>query len=151
MVEHHARLRRYLLAVFGPGQAHDAEEVLQETWLRALRGFARGDDVERLTPWLVTLARRAAIDRLRRSSGLPLAPLDDAEPAAEEPAEPWPQGLARALTCLGAGERELIVLHHLEGASVQDVAQVLGVPEGTVKSRLHRVRRSLRAQLTRGS
>lgn len=152
VVEHHPRLRRYLRALFGPARVHETEEVLQETWLRALRGFARGAEVERLAPWLLTLARRAAIDRLRRRDGHGIEPLADAELVHESVPEPWPEGLDAAdvdaaLARLGAAERELITLHHLEGTPVHDVARILGIPEGTVKSRLHRARRLLRAEL----
>lgn len=146
----HEPLWRYLRGATGDPEV--AREVLQESWVRILRGIDRLRDASRLRPWLFSIARRAFMDRLRvRYAHEGHEPLGD-EPADDSlPAElAWEDAerLHAALDRLSPPDRETTVLFYLRELDLQEVADVLAVPVGTVKSRLHRARRFLRAQLT---
>jgi RNA polymerase sigma factor (sigma-70 family) len=131
-----------------------ADDAIQDIWLRVLRGIARLRDGAKLRPWLFGIAHRVLMDRLRALYKLPLvsdidvdletqaAPDDDALDLEVELAA-LHDGLARLPTL----EREVLTLFYLQQLSLDEVAQVLVVPVGTVKSRLHRARRQLRHQL----
>jgi RNA polymerase sigma factor (sigma-70 family) len=147
----HEPLWRYVRGA--SGDAVMAEDVLQDGWLRILRGIDRLQDAARLRPWLFSIVRRALMDRLRtRYTHESHEPLDDIEPADEGVADElaWADRdrLMAALDMLPAPERETITLFYLEELDLKEVAQLQGVPVGTVKSRLHRARRLLRERLT---
>ncbi len=129
-----------------------ADDLAQDTWLAVLRSLAGLRQPERFRPWLFTIARRAATDRLRRRYRRPPGPvadpgdgdagppLDDRD-VAEQVAD---RELIRAyLDRLDVRERLAVSLHYLNDLSIADTAAVLAVPEGTVKSRLARARRQL--------
>jgi RNA polymerase sigma factor (sigma-70 family) len=133
--------------------ADEAEEVTQEVWLRILRGILAVEEPGRLPAWIFTVARRAVMDRLRvRYAQAPLVPFEE-EPSAllgaEEPDLGWidEEILEKALLELSPMEREVLVLFHLRELTLREVAEVLGVPSGTVKSRLSRARTALEQRL----
>jgi RNA polymerase sigma-70 factor (ECF subfamily) len=139
-----ARLRTVLPAA-------EVEDVLQETFLAVWRGAARyRPELGSVGGWTWGIARRQAALWLRRRGpdGLPLpalAELGDPADAALQRAE-----LAAAVAALGpAGgpQRETWRLMYLEDRPVGEVAELMGVPVGTVKSRAHRVRQLMRAAL----
>jgi RNA polymerase sigma-70 factor, ECF subfamily len=146
-----ARLRAALPAA-------DVEDALQETFLAVWQG-ARGYQPARpggaAGGWLWGIARRQAAMFVRRSSPTALVlpavfAVDGRE--ADDPAETAlsRELLAQAVRALGpegSAEREVWRLMYVEDRPLAEVAEVLGVPEGTVKSRAHRVRRRLRAAL----
>jgi RNA polymerase sigma-70 factor (ECF subfamily) len=149
---HQRALFRYLLQLT-PDQAL-AEEILQDTLVAAWQGAATFGARSAVRTWLFGIARRQAHNRLRQR-GLPL---EDADVLLELPApDPDPQDavlagaereeLAQALRQLTAPHREVLLLVLVDDLSYQDAAQVLGVPVGTVKSRLNHARSALRAQL----
>ena len=145
----HAPLWGYVRSM--TGDAAVAEEVLQEGWLRILRGIDRLREPSRLGAWLFSIVRRTFLDRLRlRYAEAGVEPLDD-EPADEQavPELDWEQGelLHRAIAALSPPDRETVVLFYLRELDLREVAEVLELPVGTVKSRLHRARRLLRQQL----
>jgi len=145
----HEPLWRYVRSM--TGDPATAEEVLQDGWLRILRGIDRLREPARLQAWLFSIVRRAFVDRLRaRYADSGLEPLDE-EPPEEDPASElgWEESesLHRALQTLPPPDRETVVLFYLQELDLREVAEVLDVPVGTVKSRLHRARRSLRDQL----
>jgi len=135
-----------------------AEDAVQDALLRALTYFAsfRGGNPR---AWLLQIVRNAAHDRLAaaaRAREAPLVTFDDAdESTMAEPADPADDpetalsraqdraALATALAALPAELRECLVLRELEEMSYRDIAQVTGVPVGTVMSRLWRARRAL--------
>jgi RNA polymerase sigma factor (sigma-70 family) len=145
------------------GDRGDAEEVAQDTFARAYAALA-GYDAERvaamrLRPWLARIALNLARNRVRRRPP-PARPLTDgdgqplavAAPAAAEPAavaerhselDFW----AGLLDRLPRGQREAVVLRHVEGLPYEEVAEVLGRPVGTVKTHVHRGVRQLRIEL----
>lgn len=145
----HAPLWRYVRRLLADGDV--AAEVLQEVWIRVLRGLPTLRDPSRLRAWLFTIARRTSMDRLRiKYSDPPAASIDDVDVAAEEEPdlahdiEAMQQELAR----MPLVEREALVLFYLQELTLEQIADVLGVPSGTVKSRLFRARRMLRQQMT---
>lgn len=133
--------------------AADVEDVLQESFLAAWRG-ARGYRPQGSPGgWLWGITRRQAALWLRRRGpqGLPLAGHDDlpaADPAEAALARAELTEAVRALGPQGSVTQEVWRLMYVEDRTVTEVAGLLGVPEGTVKSRAHRVRRLMRAVLT---
>jgi RNA polymerase sigma factor (sigma-70 family) len=131
----------------------DAEEITQEVWLRILRGILGLGDPTRLPAWIFTIARRAVMDRLRvRYAQAPLVPLEEEASdllVTEEPDLGWmdEEILDQALLELSPMEREVLVLFHLRELTLREVAEVLGIPSGTVKSRLSRARVALEQRL----
>jgi RNA polymerase sigma-70 factor (ECF subfamily) len=144
-----ARLRAVLPAA-------DVEDVLQETFLAAWRGAA-GYRMEGAGGWLWGIARRQAALWLRRRGHAEL--LLPALVAADgrHPADPAEAALSRAeladavkaLGPEGGPQRETWRLMYVEDKTVAEVAELMGVPEGTVKSRAHRARQLMRAALRR--
>ena len=146
----HQPLWRYLRRLLGDSDA--AAETLQDVWLRVLRALPRLREPTRLRPWLFTIARRAAMDRLRgKYAALVLTAIDDLDPVGpDDPAEADAdvEMLQEELKKMPLIEREVLVLFYLEELSLEQLAEVLAVPVGTVKSRLFRARKMLRRQLT---
>jgi RNA polymerase sigma-70 factor (ECF subfamily) len=135
--------------------AADVEDVLQETFLAVWRGAGGYQPQGAPGGWLWGIARRQAALLLRRR-GPSTAALTESETAAGEssgdPAEiaQWQADVEAAVSSLGSPggqERELFRLLYEEDRPIAEVALLLGVPPGTVKSRAHRVRRLLRAGL----
>jgi len=128
-----------------------AEDVVQEAMLRALRfhGGLRGE----ARPWLLQIVRNVAFAAIAAGKRGPTIPLDDAASGhAVDPAENPEAALSgrqdrvrleRALAALPDELRECLVLRELEEMSYREIAQITGVPIGTVMSRLWRARRDL--------
>jgi RNA polymerase sigma-70 factor, ECF subfamily len=143
-----ARLRSVL-------SAPDVEDVLQETFLAVWRGAGSYRPQGAAGGWLWGVARRQAAMFLRRRgpAGLELPAVLAADgPHAADPAEAVLSraAIADAVGALGpegSPDREVWRLMYVEDRPVAEVAQLMGVPEGTVKSRAHRARRLLRAAL----
>jgi RNA polymerase sigma-70 factor (ECF subfamily) len=136
--------------------AADVEDVLQETFLGVWRG-AKGYRPDVAGGWLWGIARRQAALHIRRR-GPAFAPLPAAAPVAAAGGDPAEIALARAdlaaalavLGPAGSPERDAWRLLYVEDRPVAEVAKLMGVPAGTVKSRAHRARRLLRAALQDG-
>ena len=147
-----ARLRSVL-------RATDVEDVLQETFLAVWRGAGGYRPEGAAGGWVWGIARRQAALFLRRAgpSALVLPAVIAAD--GQHSADPAEEALSRAtideavgaLGPEGCPEREVWRLVYVEDRPVSEVAQLMGVPEGTVKSRAHRARRMLRAALRSGS
>jgi RNA polymerase sigma factor (sigma-70 family) len=127
-----------------------AEELLQETWLRALRAIMKLREPRSLVPWLFGIAHRVLMDHLRqkyKQSPISDAMLDShAQPTEIDNRDDIEQ-ILREVEKLPLEQRELVTLYYLEELTVDEVASVLGIPPGTVKSRLHHVRHSLKRTL----
>jgi RNA polymerase sigma-70 factor (ECF subfamily) len=147
----HWPLWRYLRRMTGDDDS--AADTSQEVWLRVLRGMARLREPARLRAWMFGIARRAVMDRLRQLYSAPqLAAADLDEVAAPEEEPDVGADLAvlqRELSRLPLLEREALTLFYLRELSLAEIAAVLAVPVGTVKSRLFRARRLLREQMQR--
>lgn len=141
----------YTLAYRLVGDRHEAEDVAQESYLRAyrsLRGF-RGD--ARFETWLYRIVANAAMTHLRRRGrfGDLLADNQDVislQPAAAHQVEETVEEdeIKRALQALPLGQRTVVVLKDVYGFSCQEIGDQIGVSEGAVKVRLHRARRRLK-------
>ena len=152
LVDRHApglyRLARSLSAT-----EHDAEDVLQETLMAALRGAASFDGRASVRTWLARILMRQAArawNRERRSRAA--LPLDMCQPHATSSggtalAVDRRIDLAAVLARLPEDHRQILVLREVEQLSYAEIARVLNVPIGTVDSRLHRARREMRARL----
>lgn len=145
------RLRRYARALTGDRAA--ADDLVQDTVERALSRsslFARGS---RLDAWLMTVMHNLYMSQMRRAAARPaMMPLDDlsAESATTAPAASAAldlRDLERSLALLPLEQRETLLLVALEEFSYEQTAAILGVPVGTVMSRLARARTRLRSLL----
>jgi RNA polymerase sigma-70 factor (ECF subfamily) len=142
--------RRYV------GTAHDVDEVVQEALVRAWRRRATCQGNDRM-PWMRQIARNEALrllERRRRRSEFEL--LDDATllaGVADEDAREQEEGMLlrmeveQAVGCLSVADRQLLALRYERDLTQPEVARMLGIPEGTVKIRLHRLRGRLRKAL----
>ena len=132
------------LSILGdPGRAAD---VVQATFVNAWQAARRFNPDQELAPWLYTIARRQAIDayrRERRTRAVDAAELDAIQTAVSLEAtwEAWQVRIA--LEQLPADERDVVKLSWFEGLAHPEIADKLGVPVGTVKSRSHRAHRRL--------
>jgi len=130
------------------GNQDAALDVLQDVWLKVVRGIRKLKDPGSLKPWLYAITHGVAVDRVRRDyrrDKAEQAQLDDAldidEPSfAEEDAT----AIRDALNRLGVKHREVLVLHFLQDLSIQEIANVVGCSEGTIKSRIHYAKRKLK-------
>lgn len=130
-----------------------ADDIVQNVWLRVLRGLHKLRDGSKLRAWLFGIARRTLMDRLREQYAAPdMSAIDDIDLPALDAPEDMETDLAtveRELARLPVVEREVLTLFYLRELSLDEVADVLGVPIGTVKSRLFRARRILRREVER--
>jgi len=143
----------YLLRLAGDRMI--AEEILQDTMLAVWRSAGAFEGRAKVTTWLFGVARRQAHNRLRGRSGPEPAATelpDRADPGAgpEDLAIAAAGGtpVAGAIGLLPEHHRDVIALVFVAGLPLADVAEVLGIPVGTVKSRLHHARAALAAALT---
>lgn len=130
------------------GNQDAALDVLQDVWLKVVRGIRRLKDPGSLKPWLYAITHGVAVDRIRRDyrrDKVEQAQLDGTlkidEPsfAKEDAIE-----VHHALSRLGVKHREVLVLHFLQDLSILEIADVVGCSEGTVKSRIHYAKRQLK-------
>jgi len=130
---------------------HLAEEVVQETFIAVWKGAKGFEGRSQVSSWLFGIARNQAHALLRREARgerareLP-APLPDPEEAFAR--DQLASRVWEALGRLSEAHREVVFLAYYEGMSYQDIAQMLSLPEGTVKSRMHHARRALAEVLT---
>ncbi len=144
-------LMSYVLRLTAGDRQH-AEDVVQETMLRAWRRVGQLDLTEpSLMPWLVTVARRIVIDDRRRRSARPAETGDemlDKVPAADATEDLLRKVMVtEALQALSPAHREVLNETILRDRTVNEAAEVLGVPVGTVKSRVYYALRALRVVL----
>lgn len=132
---------------------HDAADTLQEVWIRILRGLPSLREPGRLRPWLFGIARRALVDRLRRAYARPKSlqppPEDTPTPEVDRDLIDDLGEVRDELSAMPIVEREVLMLFYLEELPLAQIAEVLAIPEGTVKSRLFRARKMLRDRLER--
>ena len=147
----HEPLHHYARRVAGTDEG--ADDVIQDVWLRVLRGIARLKDPSRLRPWLFGITRRVLMDRLRvKYSNVDVVPVEEdalAAAGSEDDIEAELESMQEALTRLPLIEREVLTLFYLRELTLAEVADIVDVPVGTVKSRLHRARRLLRTEFDR--
>jgi RNA polymerase sigma-70 factor, ECF subfamily len=160
MLAHHALVYRRVLGIVGA--AADADEVCQDVWLTVWRELPRFRGEARFTTWLFPIATRRALDQLRKrrrwfTRFLPFLANEEGETVFEpiDPADTRDatlqaerrQLLDRALAALPPLHRTALALREIEGLSYDEIAAELGIPRGTVMSRLFHARRLLARQL----
>ena len=149
---HQTRLYRFLLKICRNPDL--AEDTVQDAFVRVLGNIHRFDERYRFSTWLFTIARRLLINALQKNqprsesdwisahgddSSLVTARADDREERTATI-----EILDEALDVLNPQQREVVVLYHHQEKSVLEIASLLGLPPGTVKSHLHRARRRMR-------
>ena len=136
---HQRQLHR--LARLTTRSPEDAEDALQDAMLSAHRGAGSFRHDAAVGSWLHRIVVNACLDRLRRAKAHRTVPLEDVYPVADRSAQVETAIVVeRALARLPIGQRAAIVAVDMQGYSVADTARLLGVPEGTVKSRCARAR-----------
>jgi RNA polymerase sigma-70 factor (ECF subfamily) len=138
-------LFRTALAILG--SEADARDATQETFIAAWRAIGGLRDLDRFDAWLgralinecrTLMKKRGRIREIQ-------APTETADPSAVDRSREFDEAFAR----LSIDQRSLLVLHHMHGYDVREIAAWLGIPTGTVKWRLSRARRALKAELDR--
>ena len=141
-----APLHRYAMKLTGDPDL--ALDLAQEVWLRVIQGMGRLRDAANFRAWMFGIAHRVFADRLRVRYAIPIdhaAPLEGvADDGLSFEEEELKRALALGVEVLPIVEREVVVLFYFEALSLAEIASALGVPEGTVKSRLFRARNLLR-------
>ncbi len=150
----------YRVALRLTGNPADADDLVQETVLKAYRAWDQYQRGTNAKGWLLTILRNSFINEYRRRTRHPeTVDLDTIEPFAVfgDIQEEDPQGaffdkivddeVLRAIDALPEVFRETVVLSDVEGMSYQEIARILDVPVGTVKSRLFRARQMLQGKL----
>ncbi|MBI3182196.1 MAG: RNA polymerase sigma factor [Myxococcales bacterium] len=167
-------VRRHRTPVFNfilrfTGQKQRAEDLLQETWLKVVRSASEYEPKARFTTWVYTIARNLCVDSARKESYRQADSLDAPVRAGDEGdgrllgellpdvggADPERGAhnarlrplLERALLSLPEEQREVFILREYAGVQFKDIAQVTGVPENTVKSRMRYALEGLRRRL----
>jgi len=149
---YHAPLMAFARQMLG-GRHHDAEEVVQDAFLRALGALRQTDREMALRPWLYAITRNRALDELRR-------PLRTVPFAHEDLGVPDPRGspvsivarrdaiaaLVADLEDLPTRQRRALVMHELEDRSHSQIGRVLDISRGASKALVHRARGSLHAR-----
>ncbi|MEM7051083.1 MAG: sigma-70 family RNA polymerase sigma factor [Acidobacteriota bacterium] len=140
-----------------------AEDLAQETFVKAFRKLDRYDPQRKFSSWLFKVAHNTTLDHMRRRSlalvalenpspdeaDLASVLVDDSQRAPDELAQrgDLAQALESAVGALRSEYREIVVLRYQEGLAYQEIAEITGLPMGTVKTHLHRARKELMAIL----
>ncbi len=136
--------RRVLQQIYAmTGDRGDAQDLVQEAYARAWQRWSTVSTYEDPEAWVRTVAWRLAASRWRKAKNGAMAMLRHGPAADTAPPNSDSVDLVVALKQLPEAQRRALVLHHLGGRSVAEVAKETGVPEGTVKARLSRGRAAL--------
>jgi RNA polymerase sigma-70 factor (ECF subfamily) len=138
-----SRQRLYACLVALTGNASEAQDAVHEAYARAWQRWSTVGDYADPEAWVRTVARRIAVSRWRRARAAVIAHRRAGPPSSLPGPDPDNVALVGALARLPLPQRTAVVLHHLVGLPVAEVARETGVPVGTVKARLSRGRRAL--------
>ncbi len=134
------------------GSEDGAWEVLQESWMAVTRGLGKLRDAAHFRRWIFGIVRLRASDFHRTLSKQPqdnqietigIGPTNTIEANDDH------EAIKLILASLGSHHRSVLMLHYLEDFEIWEIAKILGIPEGTVKSRLHHARSALKQILER--
>ena len=146
----------YRLAYRYTRQRDDAEDLVQDLLLKLFPRLDEMREIEKLSPWLGRILYRMYVDRYRSQQRSPLQLIDDEESFYHDKESHQPQPgeqlasgehahiLQQALNQLNEDQRILVMLHDVEGYTLQEISQLQDAPMGTLKSRLNRARGKLR-------
>lgn len=161
--KHRGPLFGFLLKETGSGPM--AEDVFQETWVKVIRAMSRYDpDRGSFRAWLYRIATNTAVDRARREAlrrgeeldapvdgsdeaRVSLMPANGPDPERASAGREAGRALGNALDSLRPSQRAAVLLRHQQGLSYPEISAALGVPEGTVKTQVHRAVQALRRSL----
>lgn len=144
---------------------HEAEDIVQETFLRVYKNFDRYDENQKFSTWLYRIATNLCIDKLRKrkpsysldaelndsensSDGYSLIPGDERTPETEYLLSETQQTIYQAMESLPAKYKSVMMLRYLNELSLQEIGDILNMPVTTVKTRVHRGREFLRKRLS---
>ncbi len=146
---HSPTVYQFVLRLVG-GDIVEAEDILQEAWLRASRNLARFRWESAFRSWLTGIALNRVREMARRKKRS-LVEVDAGWEVAGAAPDPGQRvDLERALQLLPSGFRTVLVLHDVEGFTHQEIGERLGITDGTSKSQLHGARKAMRRLLGRG-
>lgn len=142
----------YRMAWRWTGHAQDAEDLVQDLLVKLVDRLDEMERIEKLRPWLLRILYRRFVDQFRRRQR---SPVDFADPQDIEDLAPEVMAtdlenhdrVARALASLDVEQRDTILLHDVEGYTADEVADILDIRPGTVKSRVHRARNRMKELL----
>lgn len=145
--------------------AYEAEDIAQEAFIRAYTNISSYDPKRKFSTWLFTIVTNLSIDRIRKrkpdyfldaekegNEGYSMySTLPSDEPGPEEKVEKLElqNQIQDRISSLPPLYRSIIVLRYIEELSIKEIGHILNIPEGTVKTRIHRGREALRKQLGR--
>jgi RNA polymerase sigma-70 factor (ECF subfamily) len=143
--------RIYGLSYHYLGNGEEARDLAQDIFVKVYENLGSCDPVERFLPWMMRIARNACIDRLRRRRARPPAqdvPAEEALGLASPEPDPeanWERTekqrlVHEAMQSLSEVNREMIILKEMQGLRLEEIAKLLDLPIGTVKSRASRAR-----------
>ena len=146
--------RVYALSLSYTGNREEARDLAQEIFVRLYAKSRRFPEADRFLPWMICTARNVSIDYLRRRKARPpfhdvpaeeMRDLAESGPDPEEAcsSEAERKLLYRALQRLSALNREIVMLREIQGLGLEEIARLLRVPVGTIKSRTFRARAEL--------
>ena len=147
----HFQGRIFRVAWFYTGNRDDARDVAQDVFIKIYRMLRTCRDADLLLPWMMKIARNTGIDFLRKRSRRPVVssePLEEftgLRSSMPDPNEVMETGarqrlLHDAMQVIDLKSREMILLKEIQGLKIEEIAQVLGIPAGTVKSRSSKAR-----------
>lgn len=145
------RLLRYVSRTMGDSQS--ARDIVQESWIAAVHALPRLADSSQFAAWLFAIAHRKAVDSIRKAQRLrKLLERSQREPTTtdapnESEASDQQTDLSAAIARLSEQQRMVVHLFYGEDLNVHEIAAVLGVPVGTIKSRLFHARTTLKHHL----
>jgi RNA polymerase sigma-70 factor (ECF subfamily) len=146
LYEHHAnRVYRYALSLLR--RPHLAEEVLQETMLAVWKGAGAFKGAAKVSTWILGIARNQAFNLLRREDRGQRLPEESGEIRDPAPEIERSVAVGSALDVLPIAQRDVLHLVYYENLTLREAADVLGIPEGTAKSRMYHARRTLAREL----
>lgn len=137
----------FALALHKCGNLHDAEDLTQDTLLAAHQYLHKGGEITNMKYWLTSTLSHKWNDKLRQKYKLPIVSIDMIADDIEDDVKvdgPTAEEVRREVAYLAKLQREVIVRHYLQGEKVQTIAEKLGVPKGTVLSRLSSGREQMR-------
>jgi RNA polymerase sigma-70 factor (ECF subfamily) len=153
----------YHLAYRMTGNRQEAEDVVQDAFLRVFKNLDRYDEKQKFSTWIYRIATNLCIDRLRKRrtvysldsessehdglDGYSMLPSDDRTPESELLLSETQRTIQQAMETLPAKYKSVMVLRYMQDLSLQEISEVLDMPVTTVKTRVHRGREFLRKKL----
>jgi RNA polymerase sigma-70 factor (ECF subfamily) len=154
LVEMH-RDRIYAFVFYMTGDRSDADDITQETFIKAYKGLSKFRGDSSVYTWLHRIAMNLCIDRVRKLKKRKEVPLSEIIPShVEEPFREAERSELRriievALSGIPEKQRVILIMYEIQGFSYEEIASILGCPIGTVRSRLHKARNGLRERISK--